>query len=116
MASVSETKPVNKGAAKGGAHDRVAMLSVKSDGSPDQYDPELIGDKDAAEAATKEQFKQQAVSAADQEIRGVEAAPGYEVSDKEDPQIEKLQKAHESAAKSAEGQAKSAVSSLHAEG
>jgi hypothetical protein len=48
-----------------GDHDRVQMLSLKADGTPDQHNPEIIGDKDVALEAAKEQFKQQAVSAAD---------------------------------------------------
>lgn len=113
MSSTQDTKPVNK-AAKGGDHDRVAMLSLKADGSPDQHDPEIIGDKDAAIAATAEQFKQQAVSAADREARGVTAGPvGGEVSDKEDPTVEEIKKAHEAAARGADSAAKAVVESLH---
>lgn len=111
MASAQDNAPVNK-AAKGGDHDRVTMLSLRADGSPDQINPEIIGDKEAAIAATTEQFKQQAVSAADREIRGVSSDEG-EVSKKEDPTVEELQKAHEAAAKGAESSAKSVVESLH---
>lgn len=111
MASTGETKVVNK-AAKGGDHDRVSMLSLKADGSPDQTDPEFIGDKDAAIAATTEQFKQQAVSAADVEVRGVTSGNG-EVSTTEDPTVAEIQKAHEAAASGAESAAKAVVNSLH---
>jgi hypothetical protein len=60
-----------------GAHDRVAMLSLRADGTPDQTNPEIIGDKDAAVAAAKVQFAQQAVSAVDEAKRPswVSAAP-----------------------------------------
>jgi hypothetical protein len=108
-----DSTPVNK-AAKGGDHDRVTMLSLRADGSPDQTPGvEIIGDKEAAIAATAEQFKQQAVSAADREIRGVDSGNGEKVSEKEDPTVEELQKAHEAAAKGADSAAKSVVESLH---
>lgn len=110
MAAQDSTPVANK-AAKGGDHDRVTMLSLRADGTPDQVNPEIIGDKDAAIAATAEQFKQQAVSAADREVRGVSA--DGDVSKTEDPSVEELQKAHEAAAKGAESAAKSVVESLH---
>lgn len=108
------TTPANT-AAKGGDHDRVTMLSLRADGTPDQTaDVEIIGDKEAAIAATTEQFKQQAVSAADVEIRGVTASQvGGEVSTKEDPTVAELQKAHESAAKGADSAAQKVVDKLH---
>lgn len=112
MASTQDTTPVNK-AAKGGDHDRVTMLSLRADGSPDQTNPEIIGDKDGAIAATAEQFKQQAVSAADREIRGVSSDDREGASDTEDPTVAELQKAHEAAAKGADSAAKSVVESLH---
>lgn len=50
-----------------GPHDRVQMLSLRADGTPDQTPGvELIGDPAFAKAAAREQFAQQAVSAADQ--------------------------------------------------
>lgn len=52
----------------GGDHDRVAMLSVRADGSADQYDPEFVIGEDAAKAATRRQFAEQAVSAADAQV------------------------------------------------
>lgn len=113
MPETQNTKPVNT-AAKGGDHDRVAMLSLKADGSPDQTSPEFIGDKDAAIAATTEQFRQQAVSAADVEARGVTAGgPDVEASDREDPTVEDIKKAHDAAASGAESSAKKVVESLH---
>jgi hypothetical protein len=112
----SEQEVVNP-AAKGGDHDRVAMLSLNVDGSPDQHDPEIIGDKEWAEKATAEQFRQQAVSAADVEVRGKLAAEGKlggaEVSKTEDPSVERLKKAHEDAAKGADSAAKKVVGALH---
>lgn len=94
----------------GGDHDRVAMLSLRADGTPDQHNPEFIGDKDATLAATTEQFRQQAVSAADVQLRG--AAAGASDSGVQDPSVEELQKAHDAAAKGAESAAKKAVDSL----
>lgn len=93
----------------GGDHDRVAMLSLRADGTPDQHNPEFIGDKDATLAATTEQFRQQAVSAADVDLRG---AASTDDSGVQDPSIAELEKAHEAAAKSAETAAKKAVDSL----
>lgn len=110
MAEASNTpKQANK-VPHQGAHDRVQMLSLKADGTPDQHNPEIIGDKETAIAAAKEQFKQQAVSAVDvQSASGggttVEDAP-------QDPAIEEHQKAHEKAAAAAEKAAESTVNAL----
>lgn len=93
-----------------GDHDRVQMLSLRADGTPDQHNPELIGDKDTSLAATKEQFKQQAVSAAD-----VANAPsgGATVEDApQDPSIEAATKEHEKVAAAAEKAAEAAVDAL----
>lgn len=113
MASASDkenTVAENKVPASGD-HDRVQMLSLRADGTPDQHNPEFIGDKDATLAATTEQFRQQAVSAADVQARGASAAGSD--SGVQDPSVEELKKAHGSAAKSAESAAKKAVDSLH---
>lgn len=104
-------KPVVKAA----DHDRVAMLSIAKDGTLDQHDPEIIGDKDAALAATKEQFRQQAVAAVDAEKRpelGLGGGGAVEVV--EDKSIGELKKAHEAAEATAEKAAESVVNSLHA--
>lgn len=95
-----------------GDHDRVQMLSLRADGTPDQHNPEFIGDKEQTVAATTEQFRQQAVSAADTRLRRDTAATSTD-SDRQDPTVEELQKAHESAAKGAESAAKAAVNALH---
>lgn len=112
--SENDTAPVNT-AAKHGDHDRVVMLSLKADGSPDQHDPEIIGDKAFAIEAAKVQFAQQAVSAEDRRIRGVTAASGQvlSLSDTEDPGIAELQKAHEAAEEAAQSQAEQAINNLH---
>lgn len=90
-----------------GDHDRVVMLTLEADGTPRQVAPEFIGPKDHVLEATKEQFRQQAVSAKDVELRGV--------SDDEDSERddEKLRKAHEAAEKAAESAAEKTVNSLH---
>ncbi len=95
-----------------GDHDRVAMLSLKADGTPDQHNPEIIGDKDFALEAAKRQFTEQAVSAVDQAERGVAASTGAETVG-QDPEIEKLQKKHEAAEKAAVAAAESTVSALY---
>lgn len=94
-----------------GDHDRVQMLSLRADGTPDQHNPEIIGDKDVALAAAKEQFRQQAVSAADV----ANAAPGgTTVEDApQDPTIEAAVKEHDKVAKAAEKAAEKVVNSLH---
>ncbi|NUP32439.1 MAG: hypothetical protein HOU01_12055 [Streptomycetaceae bacterium] len=95
-----------------GDHDRVQMLSLKADGTPDQHNPEIIGDKDVAVAAAKEQFKQQAVSAAD--VANAPAGGGTTVEDaKQDLNIEGVQKEHEKVAATAEKRAESVIESLH---
>lgn len=96
-----------------GDHDRVAMLSLKADGTPDQHRPEIIGDKEFALEATKQQFREQAVSATDSELRGVATEAGTSVAGgPEDPEIEKLKDAHSGAEKAAESAAESTVSAL----
>lgn len=106
----------NTAVPSGGPRDRVAMLSLNRDGTPDQHDPEIIGDKDFALAATKEQFQQQAVSAVDDqkrpEILGDAGAAG-EVE--QDPKIAELKDAHDSAAEAAAKAAESTVESLFVE-
>ena len=95
-----------------GDHDRVQMLSLKADGTPDQHNPEIIGDKDVAIAAAQEQFKQQAVSAAD--VANAPAGGGTTVEDaKQDPKIAAAQKEHEKVAGAAEKRATAVVEKLH---
>jgi hypothetical protein len=113
MAEEKAASAVNK-VDTSGAHDRVAMLSLRADGTPDQTAPEIIGDKDAAVAAAKVQFAQQAVSAVD-EVKRPELDLGGTVAgeEAEDPSIAELKKAHDSAAKAAESKAVSVVNGLH---
>lgn len=114
MAQASEktTGTGNTAVPQQGDHDRVAMLSLRADGVPDQHNPELIGDKDFALEATRRQFREQAVSAADVAERGVTADTGGEQLD-QDPEIAKLQQVHDQAASAAEAAADKAVEALH---
>lgn len=111
------TGPGNTAIPKQGDHDRVAMLSLRADGTPDQHNPEVIGPKDAAIAAAKEQFVQQAVSAADRERQAnpdtAAGTTGVVEDAPQDPSIEEAQKEHEKVAKAAESAAEKAINSLH---
>lgn len=106
----------NTAVPQGGPGDRVAMLSLNRDGTPDQHDPELIGDKEFAEAATREQFRQQAVSAVD-DVRRPEVLPGTEAAGEveQDPSIAELKDAHDKAAEAADKAAERTVSALFTE-
>lgn len=96
-----------------GDHDRVVMLSLRADGTPDQHNPEIIGDKEFAVESAKRQFAEQAVSAADVAERGASAAPAGAELVGQDPEIERMQGIHASAAAEAEKAAQSTVESLH---
>jgi hypothetical protein len=99
-----------------GDRDRVAMLSLRADGTPDQHRPEIIGEKEFALEATREQFKQQAVSAVDQQKRAELFGTGSSAEELEqDPKIAELQSAHESAEKAADKAAESTVNALFVE-
>lgn len=115
MASTKDTAdaPVNK-LADGGDHDRVVMLSLKADGTPDQTNPEIIGDKDVAVEAAKEQFRQQAVAAVDA-VRRPELNLGGEEPGSAEPtgDIKTLKDEHEKAEAAAEKRAEAVVNSLH---
>lgn len=92
------------------AHDRVVMLSLKADGTPDQLNPEIVGDKEFAVEAAKRQFAEQAVSAADEAQRSA-AADVTKVA--QDPAIAATQKEHEKIAAAAEKSAASVIDGLH---
>lgn len=124
MAQASTTPTQSNTVPYQGDHDRVQMLSLKADGTPDQHNPEIIGDKETALKAAKEQFTQQAVSAVDvagnssgpvtlvgQEDGSVKEVPAD--SAKQDPSIEATSKAHEKAADAAVKAAEKAVDALH---
>lgn len=112
MAEASTTPKQKNEVPHQGDHDRVQMPSVKADGTLDQHNPELIGDKDTTVAAVKEQFKQQAVSAADR--ANAPTGGGTVVEDApQDPSIAKAQKEHEKVAAAAEKAAEKVVNELH---
>ncbi len=111
QASENTTGTGNTAVPNQGDHDRVAMLSLRADGVPDQHNPELIGGKEFALEATRRQFQEQAVSAADVAERGVVADTGAETVE-QDPEIERLQKVHQDAEKAAESAADKAVGAL----
>ena len=112
--STEKTTGTGNTVPNGGDHDRVVMLSLKADGTPDQHNPELIGDKDAALAATKEQFAQQAVAGVDA-VRRAELGLADASTDggTADAQIDKLKVEHDKAAAAAEKRAESVVGALH---
>jgi hypothetical protein len=107
-----DSKPVNP-LANEGDHDRVAMLSLRADGTPDQHNPEIIGDKATAIEAAKVQFAQQAVSAVDAEKRAELGLGGTDEGDTSDAKIDALKAEHDKAAAAAEKRAESVVNSLH---
>ena len=97
---------------KDGAHDRVAMLSLKADGTPDQLAPEIIGDKDFALEAAKRQFAEQAVSAVDDAARRDAGLAAVETV-AQDPSIAKVHAEHDRVAAAAEEKAAAVVEQLH---
>jgi hypothetical protein len=100
----------------GGDHDRVAMASRLPDGTPHQTpDFEFIGDRDFAIEASKQQLREQAVSAKDVEMRGAGTGNGEQGDSKPDAAVQRLIDAHEAAAKAAEGKAESEVKARHTE-
>lgn len=113
---MAETKSTNTDTpvVKVADHDRVQMLSIAKDGSLDQSaDVEIIGDKDRAVEATKEQFRQIAVASVDAEKRAELGLARTTDSDTSDAAIDALRKEHEKAANAAEKKAESLVNSLH---
>lgn len=95
-----------------GAHDRVAMLSLKADGTPDQLAPEIIGDKESAREATKRQFAEQAVSAVDEAARRAAGLGAVETVE-QDPTVAAVQAEHDKASAAAEKKAAAVVERLH---
>lgn len=96
-----------------GDHDRVVMLSLNADGTPDQHNPEIIGDKDTAVEAAKEQFAQQAVAAVDAVKRVELGLAGTVEGDTSDKVIDALKAEHDKAAGAAEKRAESVITALH---
>jgi len=115
-AAPASPSPVEAGTAQvgpvvAGGRDRVAMLSVRVDGTPDQTDPVLVGDPAVAREATVEQLVQKAVSDADDAARtgAVDpAAPAVPA----DPGIAEAKAGHERVAAAAAAAAESLVDGL----
>lgn len=113
MAKKEETEATTGESGLAVDHDRVTMLSRKLDGTPDQTNPEIIGDKDTAIAANKEQLRQMSVSAVDAAKRAELAKAGKDDDQAQDATVDELKKAHEAAAADAESKAEAEVNSLH---
>lgn len=93
-------------------HDRVVGLSIRKDGTLDQFEPEIIGPKEAALDVAKEQFRQIAVAAVDAEKRQeLGLAPTTE-EDTSDAKIDALRAEHQKAEKAAEKKAEQVVNAL----
>jgi hypothetical protein len=113
QASESNTGSGNTAVPHQGDHDRVQMLSLKADGTPDQHNPELIGERGATLEATKRQFAEQAVSAVDvAERHTVSGGPATGETVEQDPRIAEVQAKTEAAAQDAHNAAESAVDAL----
>ncbi|MEU9793827.1 hypothetical protein AB0E27_24900 [Streptomyces sparsogenes] len=110
---VLQNKPT-AAAAQHGDHDRIVMASRRADGTPDQINPEFIGDKDVAIAAAKEQLAQQAASAVDTAARGVSSTPDGAAGDSEpDAEVKALKDAQDNAVEAAKDKAAREVEELH---
>lgn len=106
-----------------GDHDRVQMLTLNADGTPRDHNPEIIGDPEVAKAMAREQFAQQAVSAADVRATsvpmmvvgdgkdGTKLVPASEAP--QDPSIADAQAEHAKVAEAAHKAADAMVDSLH---
>ena len=109
----SKSTSTEKAVIQTGDHDRVVALSVRADGTLDQTNPEIIGDKEAALAATKRQFAEIAVSAVDAKKRAELGLSRSTEGDTSDAAIDALRDEHEKAATAAEKKAESVINSLH---
>ncbi len=94
-------------------HDRIVMPSRRADGTMDQFDPEFIGDKDAAKRAARRQAEEQAASAVDVAERGVSTDDAAPADSPQDPTIERIAKAQTAAADKAGKAAEAEVDKLH---
>jgi hypothetical protein len=92
--------------------DRVAGLSISKDGTPDQHNPTLIGDRETILAQTREQLRQQAASNAGREADRQAAGGELPPQDVEDPTIAKAQQVKDDAVKAADAAAESIVGAL----
>ncbi len=94
-------------------HDRIVMPSRRADGTMDQFDPEFIGDKDAAKRAARRQSEEQAASAVDVAERGVSTDDTASADSPQDPTIERIAKAQTAAADKAGKAVEAEVDKLH---
>jgi hypothetical protein len=104
--------------------DRVAMLSLKSDGTPDQVNPTFVVDRETALRATTAQLSVQAVAAADTVDRPtgpqtIVGTPGDEPDKvipaseaQQDPSIQARVDAHQAAQEAAVAAAEATVDAL----
>lgn len=109
MADAEKKAPTDSAA----PHDRVVGLSLRNDGTPDQNNPEIIGDQEGAIEATKKQFAEWSVSAVDAEKRAEFGLSSTDEGDTSDAVIDKLKAEHDKVAAAAEKRAESVVKSLH---
>lgn len=109
---VLQDKPTTK-AAEHGDHDRIAMPSVRADGSWDQNNPEVIGDLDTAVQAAREQAAVRASSAVDVAARGVTTEPEDAGSSEPDAEVKALKEAQEKAANAAADAAERDIKARH---
>ncbi|KUH38389.1 hypothetical protein ATE80_13045 [Streptomyces kanasensis] len=102
-------------AAEHGDHDRIVMASRRPDGTPDQLNPEFIGDKETAVQAAREQLAVQAASAVDIAARGVTAGPAEDGTGGSEPdaEIKALKEAQDKAVETAEARAEREVNERH---
>lgn len=112
LAKTTESKAASAPVAATVPHDRVVGLSLRNDGTPDQNNPELIGDKEAALEATKKQFAEFAVSAVDAEKRAEVGLGAADEGDTSDAKIDALKAEHDKAAAAAEKRAEAVVNAL----
>ena len=114
MPEKTTTVSTEKAVVQTGDVDRVVGLSIDKTGKPDQTPGfEIIGDKEAATAAAKEQFAQIAVSAVDAEKRAELGLAGTEEGDTSDAKIDALKAEHDKVAKAAESKAEAVVNAAH---
>ena len=114
MAEAKSTKAADNTAVQNeGDHDRVVMLSLRADGTPDKHNPEIIGDKEFALEAAKRQFAEQAVASVDAEKRAELGLGVTDEGDTSDAAIDALKAEHDKVAAAAEKRAESVVNSLH---
>lgn len=117
MAEAKNTSGVNaeEPVVSTGSYDRVQMVSMTKDGTPDQTsDFEMVGDKEAVMEATKEQFAQIAVARVDAEKRAELGLAGTATGEPSpDAAIDALRAEQEKAVAVAEKQAEALVNKAH---